>query len=99
MKNNDLLIAILTEEKIEELKKNNIIIKNGSFSINEKQKKELEKELNGSFKKRYFTEKNAFLFNAVKEKLETLGYTFKTEEEIEKEIKELKEKLEEETEE
>lgn len=99
MTENKLLKAILKEEKLEELKKNNIIIKNGAFSLSEKQKSALEKSLNGTFKKRYFTEKNAFLFSSVKEELEKLGYSFKTEEELEEELKKLEKEEEEKKEE
>ena len=96
----NLLKAILKEEKLEELKKNNIIIKNGAFTLSEKQKASLEKSLNGSFKKRYFTEKNAFLFSSVKEEMIKLGYSFKTEEELKEELEKLEEEeLEEELEE
>ncbi len=93
-----LLKAILKEEKKEELKKNNIIIKNGIFKINDKQKKKLEEELEHSFKKNYFSDKNIFLYNGVKNKLEELGFTFKTEEELEEEVEKYIEKLEKEEE-
>lgn len=91
-----LLKAILVEEKREELKKNNIIIKNGIFKINEKQKNTLEKELERPFKKNYFSDKNEFIFNGVKEELEKHNYTFKTEEELEEELEKFIKELEEE---
>ncbi len=95
----ELSLALLLNEKKEELKKKNIIIENGSFKLNKTQLKKLENSLNENlakkrkFSKNTFSEKNPFLYNSVKNKLEELGCSFKPEEELEEELEKYKKEL------
>lgn len=88
-KDKKLLKEILKDDRINELKKNTILIKDGVYSLSEKPKTALEKALGKQFKKNRFNEKNIYLFNACKEKLEELGYKFMDEKDLENELEKI----------
>ena len=96
MVKNEILVKELKKQELKEkLEKNNILVKeDGSFTLGKEEKEKLEKNINYSFSKKRFTDKNVFLYNMVKEKLEELGYTLYTDEELENKVKEELKKLE-----
>lgn len=95
----NFILELEKEEKKKELEKNNILVKNNSFTLTEEQKKIIEEKYNYNFSKKYFSTKNIFLYNIVKEELEKNGFTFLTEKELntktEEELEELVKALEE----
>ena len=97
LKNNYKIILELEKEKVKNgLEEKNILVKNNSFTLNEEEKKIIEEKLNYNFSKKYFSIKNAFLYNAIKSILEFKVFTFYSEEELNTKAKEELEELEEE---
>lgn len=83
----NFIIALEKDEKRKELEEKNILVKNNSFTLTEEEKNIIEKKYNYNFTKKYFSTKNQFLYDIVKNTLEEKNYTFLSE-------KDLKEKLE-----
>jgi hypothetical protein len=79
---------IVKDDTRKELEKNNIIIKNNSFTLTEDQKRIVEEKYNYNFTKKYFNTKNSYLYNIIKKTLEDQNYTFYTSKELEEKIKE-----------
>lgn len=80
--------ALIKEEVKKELEKNNITVKNNSFTLTEEQKSIIEEKYNYNFSKKYFNTKNLYLYNIIKKELEKKNYTFLTSKELEEKIKE-----------
>ena len=86
------ITEIIKDETRKELEKNNITIKNNSFTLTEDQKQIIEQKYNYNFSKKYFNTKNLYLYNIIKKELESKNFTFLTSKELEEKVREETEK-------
>ena len=86
------ITEIIKDETRKELEKNNITIKNNSFTLTEDQKQIIEQKYNYNFSKKYFNTKNLYLYNIIKKELEAKNFTFLTSKELEEKVREETEK-------